>query len=171
MAATADLPVSPADASPEGLARFIRERDIRWIDVRFTDVPGTEQHLSVPAASFDKDAMTEGLAFDGSSISGFTSVEKSDMLLLPDLSTAYVDPFVESRTLNVQFFVHDPRTRQAFSRDPRNVARNAEEYLVSTGVADTCYFGAEAEFYLFDSVRFDSTSNTSFHEIDSEEKW
>ncbi|WP_297007933.1 type I glutamate--ammonia ligase [uncultured Corynebacterium sp.] len=171
MAATADLPVSPTDATPEGLADFIRERGIRWIDVRFTDVPGTEQHLSVPAASFDEDAMTEGLAFDGSSISGFTSVEKSDMLLLPDLSTAYVDPFVESTTLNIQFFVHDPRTRRAFTRDPRNVARNAEEYLISTGVADTCYFGAEAEFYLFDSVRFDSASNSSFHEVDSEEGW
>ena len=160
-----------SDPTPDGVRRFIAENGIRWIDVRFTDVPGTEQHLSVPAAAFDEDAMTEGLAFDGSSISGFTSVEKSDMLLLPDLTTAYIDPFVDSTTLNVQFFVHDPRTRQPFSRDPRNVARKAEEFLVSTGVADTCYFGAEAEFYIFDSVRFDSTSNSSFHIVDSEEGW
>lgn len=162
---------SPDTTDPQGISRFIDEQGIRWIDVRFTDVPGTEQHLSVPASSFDAEAMKEGLAFDVSSISGFTSVEKSDMLLLPDLDTPYVDPFVDSRTLNIQFFVHDPRTRQPFSRDPRNVARNAEEYLMSTGVADTCYFGAEAEFYIFDSVRFDSASNSSFHVVDSEEGW
>lgn len=161
--------ISPDGDDPQSLTTFIDDQEIRWIDVRFTDVPGTEQHLSVPASSFGAEAMEEGLAFDGSSISGFTSVEKSDMLLLPDLKTAYVDPFVDSRTLNIQFFVHDPRTRQPFSRDPRNVARSAEEYLVSTGVADECYFGAEAEFYIFDSVRFDSASNSSFHVVDSEE--
>ena len=163
--------ISPDGDDPQSLTTFIDDQEIRWIDVRFTDVPGTEQHLSVPASSFGAEAMEEGLAFDGSSISGFTSVEKSDMLLLPDLKTAYVDPFVDSRTLNIQFFVHDPRTRQPFSRDPRNVARSAEEYLVSTGVADECYFGAEAEFYIFDSVRFDSASNSSFHVVDSEEGW
>ena len=155
----------------EEVISYMRENDVKWVDVRFTDVPGTEQHLSVPADTFDEDAIREGLAFDGSSISGYTTVEESDMTLLPDLATAYIDPFRKSRTLNIQFFVHDPHTLEPFSRDPRNVARKAEEYLISTGIADTCNFGAEAEFYIFDSVRYDSTNNSAFHEVDSIEGW
>ncbi len=158
-------------STAEEVIAYMRENDVRWVDVRFTDVPGTEQHLSVPADTFDEDTIRDGLAFDGSSISGYTTVEESDMTLLPDLATAYIDPFRKSKTLNIQFFVHDPHTLEPFSRDPRNVARKAEEYLISTGIADTCNFGAEAEFYIFDSVRYDSTNNSAFHEVDSIEGW
>ena len=115
--------------------------------------------------------MEEGLAFDGSSIRGFATIDESDMSLLPDLSRARIDPFRKVKTLNVEFFVHNPRTREPYSRDPRNIARKAEEYLVSTGIADTCYFGAEAEFYVFNSIRYATEMNTSFYEIDSEEGW
>lgn len=157
--------------TPDQVMKFVKDNDIKWIDARFTDVPGIEQHLSVPAHEFDESSMTEGLAFDGSSISGYTSVENSDMALLPDIYTAYVDPFRKARTLNIQFFVHEPKTGAEFSRDPRNIARKAEEYLKSTGIADTCNVGAEAEFYVFDSVRYDSTNNSAFHEVDSVEGW
>ena len=107
------------------------------------------------------------MAFDGSSIRGFQSIHESDMLLLPDPETATIDPFRAAKTLNVNFFVHDPFTLEPYSRDPRNVARKAENYLISTGIADTAYFGAEAEFYIFDSVSFDSTTNGSFYEVDA----
>ena len=157
--------------NPDEILKFIRDNDINWVDVQFTDVPGTEQHLSVPASAFDESAMENGLAFDGSSISGYTTVDDSDMMLLPDLSTAFIDPFRRSKTLNIKFFVHDPYTREPFSRDPRNIARKAEEYLASTGFADSCNFGAEAEFYIFDSVRFSSQTNAAFHEVDSVEGW
>ena len=140
-------------STPEEVVAFIKEEDVQFVDVRFTDVPGIEQHFTIPASAFDEDAMTEGLAFDGSSVRGFTSIDESDMALLPDVTTARIDPFRKAKTLNVKFFVHDPFTLEPFSRDPRNVARKAEEYLVSTGIADTCFFGAEAEFYIFDNVK------------------
>ncbi len=157
--------------SPEEVVKFLKDNEFEFVDVRFTDVPGTEQHFTIPASMFDEDVIEEGLAFDGSSVRGFTSIEESDMNLLPDLSTAQVDPFRKAKTLNVKFFVHDPFTREPFSRDPRNVARKAEEYLASTGIADTCYFGAEAEFYLFDKVRYSTETNSGFYEVDSDEGW
>ena len=120
---------------------------------------------------FDESVFEDGLAFDGSSVRGFQSIHESDMMLLPDPDTAQIDPFREAKTLNLNFFVHDPFTREAYSRDPRNVARKAENYLASTGIADTAYFGAEAEFYIFDSVSFDSRMNGTFYEIDSESGW
>ena len=153
------------------VTEFIEKNDIKWVDARFTDVPGIEQHLAIPARTFDEKAMETGVAFDGSSISGYTSVEDSDMTLLPDIATAYVDPFRKSKTLNIQFFVHDPHTGKVFSRDPRNIAQKAEAYLKLTGIADTCNVGSEAEFYIFDSVRYDSSNNSSFHEVDSVEGW
>nr|WP_027020853.1 type I glutamate--ammonia ligase [Corynebacterium sputi] len=157
--------------SPEDVVKFIEEEDVQFVDVRFSDVPGTEQHVTVPAHQFTVDAMEEGLAFDGSSIRGFTTIDESDMTLLPDLATARVDPFRKAKTLNVRFFVHDPFTLEPFSRDPRNVARKAEEYLVSTGIADTCFFGAEAEFYVFDSVKYATDTNVGYYEVDSVEGW
>ncbi|APT91008.1 glutamine synthetase [Corynebacterium sphenisci DSM 44792] len=157
--------------SPETIEQLIRDEGVEFVDVRFTDVPGTEQHVTIPASAFDADAMTEGLAFDGSSVRGFTSIDESDMALLPDLDTARIDPFRTAKTLNIKFFVHDPFTLEPFSRDPRNVARKAEEYLVSTGIADTCFFGAEAEFYLFDNVRFATGMNEGFYRVDSVEGW
>ena len=145
----------------EEVTKFIKDEDVEFVDVRFTDVPGVEQHFTIPAAAFDEDAVTDGLAFDGSSVRGFTTIDESDMNLLPDLATAKVDPFRKTKTLNIKFFVHDPFTREPFSRDPRNVARKAEEYLASTGIADTCNFGLEAEFYLFDKVKYEAGQNTS----------
>ncbi len=151
--------------------KFISDEEVKFVDVRFCDLPGIMQHFTVPAQSFDQGTIDDGLAFDGSSVRGFQEIHESDMLLLPDLATARVDPFRVENTLILNFFVHDPLTREAYSRDPRNIARKAEQYLSESGIADTAYFGPEAEFYVFDSVRFDSSENSSFHEIDSVEGW
>ncbi|GAA1475257.1 type I glutamate--ammonia ligase [Corynebacterium felinum] len=157
--------------SAEELLKFVQDEKVEFIDIRFTDVPGMEQHFTIPAHILDEDAMAEGLAFDGSSIRGFTSIDESDMNLMPDLATAQIDPFRAVKTLNMKFFVVDPFTQEPFSRDPRTVALKAEEYLASTGIADTCFFGAEAEFYLFDSVRYSTSTNAGFYELDSDEGW
>jgi glutamine synthetase len=160
-----------AFTTAEEVTKFIKDEGVEFVDVRFTDVPGTEQHFTIAASAFDEDAMEGGLAFDGSSVRGFTTIDESDMNLLPDLTTAQIDQFRKAKTLNIKFFVHDPFTREPFSRDPRNVARKAEEYLASTGIADTCNFGLEAEFYLFDKVRYAAEQNSSFYEVDSDEGW
>jgi glutamine synthetase len=157
--------------SPDEVLSYIRDEGVKFVDVRFSDLPGIMQHFTVPAQSWDADAIEGGVAFDGSSVRGFQAIHESDMLLLPDLATARVDAFRGEKTLIVNHFVHDPFTREAYSRDPRNIARKAEQYISESGVADLCYFGPEAEFYLFDSVRFDTTENASFHEIDSESGW
>ncbi len=128
------------------------------------------QHLTVPASTA-ADILEDGVAFDGSSVRGFQAINESDMALFPDSATARLDPFRKHKTLNINFFVHDPITGEPYSRDPRNVARKAEEYLAASGIADTCYFGAEAEFYIFDSVRFGSDPHQQFHHIDSVEGW
>ncbi|MTD59426.1 type I glutamate--ammonia ligase [Amycolatopsis pithecellobii] len=157
--------------TPEDIQRLIVDEDVQFVDVRFCDLPGVMQHFTVPAKAFDDEAFAEGLAFDGSSVRGFQSIHESDMLLLPDAETARIDPFRKEKTLSINFFVHDPFTREAYSRDPRNIARKAEQYIAESGVADTVFFGPEAEFYIFDSVRFNSTENGTFHEIDSIEGW
>jgi glutamine synthetase len=151
--------------------KFIRDEDVEFVDVRFCDLPGIMQHFTVPVQSFTADTFEDGLMFDGSSVRGFQAIHESDMLLLPDPATARLDPFRDRKTLNINFFVHDAVTREPYSRDPRNVARKAEEYLNESGIADTAYFGAEAEFYMFDSVRFDSQPNATFYEIDSIAGW
>ncbi|MCD2262410.1 type I glutamate--ammonia ligase [Dietzia aurantiaca] len=156
-----------AFSTPDEVIKFIKDENVEYVDIRFTDMPGAEQHFSIAAAAFDEDMIEEGLAFDGSSIRGFQSIHESDMMLLPDVTTARLDPFRKAKTLNISCFVHDPFTREAYSRDPRNVARKAEEYLLSTGIADTCFFGAEAEFFVFDSVRYGSGTNHGFYEVDS----
>lgn len=145
--------------------QYIAENDIKFVDVRFCDLPGVMQHFSVPAATFDP---SETLMFDGSSIRGFQAIHESDMALVPDLSTARLDPFRKEKHLNINFFIQDPITGEAYSRDPRNVAKKAEAYLASSGIADTAYFGPEAEFYVFDSVRFETSANASYYHIDSE---
>ncbi|AUY52053.1 type I glutamate--ammonia ligase [Streptomyces sp. CB01881] len=145
--------------------QFIQDNDVKFIDVRFCDLPGVMQHFSVPAATFDP---SEILMFDGSSIRGFQAIHESDMALVPDLATARLDPFRTEKHLNINFFIQDPVTGEAYSRDPRNVAKKAEAYLASSGIADTAYFGPEAEFYVFDSVRFDTSANASYYHIDSE---
>ncbi|WP_397518974.1 glutamine synthetase beta-grasp domain-containing protein, partial [Rhodococcus pyridinivorans] len=156
-----------AFTTAEEVIKYIAEENVEYVDIRFTDLPGIEQHFSIPAKAFNEDVFEDGLAFDGSSVRGFQSIHESDMLLLPDVTTARIDPFRAAKTLNVSFFVHDPFTRESYSRDPRNVARKAEEYLISTGIADTAFFGAEAEFYIFDSVSYDSKMNGAFYELDS----
>ena len=129
-------------STPEELVAYIKDTDVEVFDIRFCDLPGVMQHLTVPASTVTVESLADGMAFDGSSIRGFQSIHESDMTLLPDVATARVDPFRKRRTLNCNFFVHDPLTLAPYSRDPRNVARKAEEYLASTGIADTCYFGA-----------------------------
>jgi glutamine synthetase len=148
--------------------KYLSDEGVKFVDVRFVDLPGVMQHFTVPVESFGSAVFTEGLAFDGSSIRGFQAIHESDMQLLPDPSTARIDPFRKEKTLNINFFIHDPLTGEAYSRDPRNVAKKAEAYLKSTGLADTAYFGAEAEFYIFDSIRFETKVNGAFHHIDSE---
>jgi len=158
-------------ANPEELLRYLKNEGVKFVDVRFCDLPGVMQHFTVPVESFDESVFSDGLAFDGSSIRGFQAIHESDMLLLPDVATAFVDPFRVEKTLALNFFIHDPFTREAYSRDPRNVAKKAETYLASSGVADTAYFGAEAEFYIFDSVRHETSANQAFYYIDSVEGW
>ncbi len=147
------------------LKQYIAENDIKFVDVRFCDLPGVMQHFAVPAATFDP---AETLMFDGSSIRGFQAIHESDMALVPDLATARLDPFRKEKHLNINFFIQDPITGEAYSRDPRNVAKKAEAYLASSGIADTAFFGPEAEFYVFDSVRFETSANASYYHIDSE---
>ena len=146
---------------------YIKKEGIEMVDVRFCDLPGVMQHFTVPAGSFDETVFTDGLGFDGSSIRGFQQIHESDMLLLPDPTSGRLDPFRTRKTLILNFFIHDPLTGEAYSRDPRNVAKKAEAYLKGTGIADTAFFGAEAEFYIFDSVQFDSTPQGTFYKVDA----
>ncbi len=152
----------------DDLLAYIKNEDVESVDIRFCDLPGVMQHFSVPAREFDEKVFQEGLAFDGSSVTGFTSIEESDMALLPDPTSAYLDPFRVAKTLVVNFFVHDPLTKEPYGRDPRNIARKAENYLRTTGIADTAYMAPEAEFYVFDDVRYESNGRTSFYAVDSE---
>src|SRR5260370_2039949 len=155
--------------SADEVLKFIKDQGVQFVDVRFCDLPGTLQHFTVPVESFDEKVFTDGLMFDGSSIRGFQQIHESDMLLLPDPSTAVLDPFRTHKTLNMPFFVHDPLTGEPYTRDPRNIARKAQEYLRGTGIADTVYFGPEAEFYIFDSALFHTSPNNGYYHIDSVE--
>jgi glutamine synthetase len=139
------------------------------VDFKFTDLPGTWQHVGLSIHSLEEDAFTEGLGFDGSSIRGFQEIQESDMVLIPDPSTAVIDPFHEHTTLSLVCNVIDPITRELYSRDPRHVAQKAEAHLQSTGIADTCFMGPEAEFFIFDHVAFDQRQNTAFYEVDSDQ--
>jgi glutamine synthetase len=130
--------------------QFIGDNKVEFVDVRFSDLLGTVQHFTVPTESFDDKVFTEGRMFDGSSIRGFQQIHESDMLLMPDPTTAVMDPFRQHPTLNLTFFVHDPLTGEPYTRDPRNIARKAETFLKGTGI-DTV-LRPEAEFYIFDSV-------------------
>ena len=152
----------------DDLLAFVKDEGVEMIDVRFCDLPGVMQHFTVPVGSFGPEVFEDGLAFDGSSITGFQKIHESDMALMPDPTTAYLDPFREAKTLIINFFVHDPLTKEPYSRDPRNIARKAEAFLASTGVGDTAFFAPEAEFYVFDDVRFETKSNGAHYQIDSE---
>jgi glutamine synthetase len=148
---------------------YARDQGVEIVDLRFCDLPGLMQHFSVPVTQLTEDVFDEGFGFDGSSIRGFQEIQESDMILKPDPDTAVIDPFRPHTTLNLNCWVHDPITHENYSRDPRYVAKKAEEYLKSTGLADTCYIGPEAEFFVFDDVRFEQTSNRGFYQVDSVE--
>jgi len=151
----------------EEVLRFIRDEDVVFVDVRFCDLPGVMQHFNLPAAHVDESLFTDGQMFDGSSIRGFQAIHESDMKLIPDVTTAFIDPYRTEKTLVVNFSIRDPFTNEAYSRDPRNIAAKAEAYLATTGVADTAFFAPEAEFYIFDDVRFKTAQNEGFYHIDS----
>jgi glutamine synthetase len=153
----------------DDVLRSIKDKSVRMIDLRFTDLPGTWQHFSIPPSALDADALSSGIGFDGSSIRGFQEIQESDMLVVPDPTTALLDPFAGETTLALICNIRDPVTGQSYSRDARFIAQKAETHLKSTGIADSAYFGPEAEFFVFDDVRYGQGLNYAFHEIDSKE--
>ena len=159
-------------STPQEVLALCREKDIKAVDIRFMDFPGIWQHFTIPVSQLDEDVFEAGLGFDGSSIRGWQAINESDMILLPVPETAFIDPFTKLSTLAIIANIQDPITREDYTRDPRNVARKAVNYLKSTGVADTVYIGPEAEFFIFDDIRFDQTPNEAFFHIDSiEGQW
>ncbi|MDX1443060.1 MAG: glutamate--ammonia ligase [Gammaproteobacteria bacterium] len=149
--------------------KMIQENDIRFVDLRFSDTKGKEQHVTVPAHTIDDGFFEDGKMFDGSSISGWKGINESDMILMPDAETAVLDIFSEEAMLNIRCDVVEPNTMQGYERDPRSCAKRAEAYLKSTGIADTAFFGPENEFFIFDDVRWGSEMRGSFYQIDSSE--
>lgn len=150
----------------------IKEHEVKFVDLRFTDTKGKEQHVTIPVSQIDDDFFEEGKMFDGSSISGWKGINESDMVLMPDNESAVLDPFTDEVTLNVRCDILEPETMQGYSRDPRSIAKRAEEFLRSSGIADEAYFGPEPEFFLFNDVRFHTDMSGSFYKIDAEEaKW
>ncbi|MCS7260580.1 MAG: type I glutamate--ammonia ligase [Anaerolineae bacterium] len=146
-------------------------KQVEMVDLRFTDLPGTWQHFSIPAHELTEEVFEDGIGFDGSSIRGFREIHESDMLLIPDASTAFIDPVLQVPTMVLICDVYDPITRQPYTRDPRYVARKAEAYLQQTGLADVSYWGPEAEFFIFNDVRYGGGTNQGFYYIDSQEGW
>jgi len=162
-------PHPSASSEVQQVLELIKEKRIQVVDVKFCDLPGTWQHFSIPAATLDEAMIREGLGFDGSSIRGFQAINESDMLLLPDVSTAFIDPVLAVPTLSLTCNIYDPLTLEPYTRDPRFVAFKAEEHLKTTGIATTSYWGPEAEFFIFNSVRFDQNAHEGYYHIDSEE--
>src|SRR5271166_1813168 len=149
-----------------------KKKELRQLDLRFCDIPGLQHHVSYPISELSEESFQEGFGMDGSSIRGWAAINESDMLLIPDASTAFTDPFYEIPTLVMTCDVIDPITRQSYNRDPRWIARKAEMYLKNSGVGDTAYFGAEAEFFIFDNVRFDQNQHSGYYFIDADEgRW
>lgn len=158
--------------SPKEVLALCREKDVKAVDMRFMDFPGLWQHFTIPVGKLEEDVFEDGLGFDGSSIRGWQAINESDMLVVPQPETATIDPFTELTTLSMICNIQDPITREDYSRDPRNVARKAVNYMKSTGVGDTCFIGPEAEFFIFDDIRFEQTPNAGFYYIDSiEGQW
>jgi glutamine synthetase len=155
--------------SGENVLNMIKENNVKFVDFRFTDTRGKEQHVSVPAHVVDDDLFEEGKMFDGSSIAGWKGINESDMILMPVTESAVLDPFADELTLNLRCDVIEPTTMQGYERDPRSLAKRAESYLKSTGIADTAYFGPENEFFIFDDVRWGSDISGSFCKVDSHE--
>jgi glutamine synthetase len=156
----------------DNVMKFIKSKGVKFIDMKFMDFPGQWQHFTVPSTQFDADSFENGYGFDGSSIRGWKPINESDMLIIPDPETMFMDPFIAEPTLSLICDVYEPATKEKYSRCPRNIAQKATAYLKSTGIADTVFFGPEAEFFVFDDVRFDSQPNGSFYMVDSiEGKW
>ena len=157
--------------SVEEIFEIIKANDLKMLDLRFTDLFGVWHHFSISTQQVDEEMFEEGVGFDGSSIRGFQTIDESDMILIPDISTAFIDPIFEVPTLVIVCDVYDPITRQAYSRDPRGVAKKAEAYLKRTGISDAIFIGPEPEFFLFDSVRYGGGTNSGYYFIDSREGW
>ncbi|MCF6256067.1 MAG: glutamate--ammonia ligase [Gammaproteobacteria bacterium] len=155
--------------SAQDVLNMIKDNEAKFVDFRFTDTHGKEQHVTVPSSTVDEDVFIEGKMFDGSSIEGWKGINESDMILMPDTSTAVMDLFSDESMLNITCDIVEPSTGQGYERDPRSVANRAEAYLKSTGIADTAYFGPEPEFFILDDVRWGTTMSGSFYKIDSEE--
>ena len=160
---------SGSKTSPREVIERAKAEGVEVVDVRFIDLPGTWQHFSLPIGELEVDSFTEGLGFDGSSIRGFQAIDESDMLLIPDPDSATIDPVLSHKTLFLICDVIDPISRKPYSRDARFIAKKAEEHLRKTGIADVSYWGPEAEFYLFNSLRFDQNAHSGYYYIDSEE--
>lgn len=153
----------------ERTLNLIKDNDIRWVDLRFTDTRGKEQHVSIPASQVDEDFFEDGKMFDGSSIAGWKGINESDMILMPDDSTSIIDPFTDDATVILRCDIVEPSTMQGYERDPRSVAKRAEAYLASTGLGDTAFFGPEPEFFVFDDVKYKVEMQGASYEINSEE--
>ncbi len=153
--------------TPKEVLEFAKENGAKMVDLKFLDLPGVWQHFSVPIEELTEESFEAGFGFDGSSIRGWQEIHESDMIMVPDPNTAVMDPFFEVPTLSLICNVFDPITREPYSRDPRYVAQKAEQYLKSTGIGDVAYFGPEAEFFIFDDIRYDSASNYSYYFVDS----
>ena len=152
--------------------RMIQDEDIKIIDLKFIDLPGIWQHFSIYRSELDEDSFTDVVPFDGSSIRGWKSINESDMMMVPDPTTAWIDPFMKEKTLSMICSIKEPRTGEFYDRDPRTITQKAIDYLISSGIGDTAFFGPEAEFFVFDDVRFDQTYNEAFYHVDSiEGRW
>ncbi|MBM4223995.1 MAG: glutamine synthetase, partial [Gammaproteobacteria bacterium] len=147
--------------------KMIKDKEVKWADLRFTDTRGKEQHVTIPAKLVDEGLFRDGKMFDGSSIAGWKGINESDMILMPEAGTAILDPFFEEATVNIRCDVIEPATMQGYERDPRSIGKRAEAYLKSTGIADGAMFGPENEFFIFDSVRWKNEMHGSAYEIDS----
>lgn len=157
------------ELNPQDVVKFCKEKGIKFVDLRFMDFPGLMQHFTVPVCELTEASFEEGFGFDGSSIRGWQSINESDMLVLPDPRTANIDPFSDLPTIIMYCNILDPITKERYTRCPRGVAQKAENYLVSTGIADSCYVGPEAEFFIFDDIRYSTGANHGFYYVDSDE--
>ncbi len=158
--------------TPREVLEFAKEKGVKMVDLKFMDLPGTWQHFSVPIQQLEESSFEEGFGFDGSSIRGWQPIHASDMLVIPDASTVMLDPFLTYvPTMSMICNIFDPITKEPYSRDPRHVAQKAEAYLKSTGIGDTAFFGPEAEFFIFDGIRFDQNAHSGYYFIDSVEGW
>ncbi len=155
--------------SANEILKSLREKDVKFVDMRFVDTRGKEQHVSIPADTVDEDFFKEGKMFDGSSIAGWKGIQESDMVLMPDETTAVMDPFMDESTMIIRCDILEPHTMQGYERDPRSLAKRAEAYLKSTGIGDTAFFGPEPEFFILDDVRWGSDISGAFYKVDSEE--